>query len=69
MKIHYKHSIRQQLDELFGKGLSQDIDFVELTESEYIQLLEELPTLGQILLTDVDTKHRVYKGIRLKVLR
>jgi hypothetical protein len=69
MKIHYKQSIRQQLDELFGKGLTQDIDSVELTESEYIQLLEELPTLGQILLTDADTKFRVYKGIRLKVLR
>ncbi len=69
MKIHYKQSIRAQLDDMFDTGLVKDINFVELSESEYISLLEELPTLGQILLVDADTKHRIYKGIRLKVLR
>ena len=69
MKVHFKQSIKQQLDELFGKGTAMDISYVELTEYEYIQLLEEIGPLGQILIVDVDTKFRHYKGIRLKVLR
>ena len=70
MKIKYKQSIKEQLD-LVANGPAldwQEIEYIELWESEYIQLLEELGPITQRILLNIPGEPRQYKGIVLKVL-
>lgn len=70
MKIHYKQSIKEQLDlAISGHAIDgQEIDFIELSMQEYIQFLEELgPTTDRILL-NIPGQPRMYRRAVIKVL-
>lgn len=71
MKIRYEQSIKEQLDQLAHEqdaGAVPAISCVELSESEYIQLLEELgPSTARICMK-MPGEPRRYKGLVLKVL-
>lgn len=68
MKLHLKCSVKDKIDDVI-ECYTNNIDFIELTELEYINFLEELNTIQQILIVDPITKYRIYKNIRIKVLR
>lgn len=71
MKIkynYYKQSITGILDELYYHVCNGNkIDYVELSNSEYIQFLEELGPEQRRLVVYLGVPH-TYKGIVLKVL-
>lgn len=70
MKIHYTQSIAQtiRLEIHKAKVENREIDFIELSEHEYIQLLEEIGPIGAICHRDAFTKKRSIYGVHLKVL-
>lgn len=59
MRVRFKKSIRQRLDEAISNYLIDDIEDFVLTKDEYIDLLEDLNTRERILISG----NRCYKGI------
>lgn len=68
MKIKYKRSIQEYIDEYIDIAIENnaEIEYIQLTESEYIQFLEEIDTIQKVLL-DVPPK-RVYRLVQLKIV-
>lgn len=69
MIVHYKQSIKDTIDECISNSnkRNQEIDRIELSSHEYVQFLEEIGTLGQMLIKDPFTGHRKYRGVQLFV--
>ncbi len=68
MKLHLKQSVKEYVDKLI-LDYKDNIDFIELTEWEYINFLEELEDIQRILIVDPITKLRIYKNTRIKILK
>ena len=70
MRVKYKDSIRERVDEVISLADREctDIEYVELTTFEYIQFLEELSDIQRLLIVDPITKQRLYRNVRIKVL-
>jgi hypothetical protein len=68
VKLHLKQSVKEYVDKLI-LDYKDNIDFIELTEWEYINFLEELEDIQRILIVDPITKLRIYKNTRIKILK
>lgn len=66
MKIKYKESILEQVDRYIGESISyaRPIEYIGLTEQEYIQFLEEISPTARVLLT---LPERLYRKVPIKV--
>lgn len=69
MRIKYVESIKDKIihaaREALEGGLS--IEYIALSESEYIQLLEEVMPITRVLIVDSITKVKSFAGVTLKV--
>ena len=68
MKIHFTQSIIDQVDYAIYTAIQDntDIDYIQLSEHEYMQFLEELSPTQRILLS-VPPK-RCYRSVQLKIV-
>ena len=68
MRIRFKDSIKGLIDTYIheAKLNNNEIDSIDLSEAEYIELLEDLGVGTERILLSL--KPRVYKGVRLKVM-
>lgn len=66
MKIKYKESILKQVDYYIGDAISNQkpIEYIGLTQHEYIQFLEEIDPVDRVLLT---MPERLYRKVPIKV--
>lgn len=69
MRIRFKESIKETIDRHISnaKHSQQEIEFIQLSNEEYIQFLEEIGHVATIVLKDAFTKERRYRGVRILV--
>lgn len=69
MRVQYKESIRAAVDRaiLDSKYAHQEIEYIQLNRDEYIQFLEEIGPIGNIILKDPFSNERKYKDVRILV--
>lgn len=69
MRIRYKESIKETIDRHISnaKHSQQEISQIELSNTEYIQFLEEIGPSASIVLKDVFTGKRTYRGVSILV--
>lgn len=66
MKIKFTESIKSQIDSAITYYSDiREIEYIALTQAEYIQFLEELDGVARVILS---LPERKYNGIVIKVL-
>lgn len=68
MKLHLKCSVKAKVEQLIIE-YGDNIDYIELTQWEYIQFLEEIGHIAIICMKELGTEKRTYRGTQIKVLR
>lgn len=69
MKVQYKVSIKTTIDNLISTSKIQDqeIEYIHLSQHEYIQFLEEIGPTARIVLNNPFTNEKTYKNIHILV--
>jgi hypothetical protein len=70
MKIKYEDSIKDRVISAakYAKENNLTIKHIELAESEYIQLLEEVSPITRVLIVDPISKIRSFAGVTLRIV-